>query len=235
MGEFEEEIKVIFPHESGVGVTSMIDVLIGQPFNPYTLTTPNASFVYYFVEINNKKYCLHLWDSIGQEKYRSLTKINFRDSNIVIFVYDVTNMSTFKELEFWIRMIKELLGEDFIGGIMGTKYDLYLKQKVSDEKAESFAKSHGMKLRLVSSKNDPNSIKKFIEELCYDYLCFKKQKILMNDKLIMQKDDEKGKKERKKKEKKVNKENINIDERKMHQLYKLNTNYIKTINKYYNY
>ena len=59
-------------------------------------------------------------------------------------------MCTFKELEFWIRMIKVILGEDFIGGIMGTKCDLYLDQEVSDEEAESFAKSHGMKLRLVS-------------------------------------------------------------------------------------
>ena len=235
MGEFEEEIKVVFPHESGVGVTVMIDVIFGKPFNTNSQATFSASFADYFVEINNKKYCLHLWDSSGKEKFRALNKIFFRESNIVIFVYDITSMSTFKELEFWIETIKELLGENFIGGIMGTKCDLYLDQEVSDEKAESFAKSHGMKLRLVSSEKDPTPIKKFIEELCYDYLCFKKQKILMNDKLIMKKDDEKGKKERKKKEKKVNKENINIDERKMSQLYKLNTNYIKTINKYHNY
>ena len=176
MDEYEEEIKVIFPYASGAGIIVMIDVIIGQPFNQIPFSTPNSSFVDYYIEINKKKYCLHLWDSTGQEKFRSLYKIFFKDSNIVIFVYDITNMNTFKELDSLISMIKELLGEDFIGGIMGTKYDLYLRQEVSDEEAESFAESYGMKLRLVSSKN-PIPIKNFIEELCYDYILFKNKLI----------------------------------------------------------
>ena len=75
MDEYEEEeIKVIFPHESGAGVTLMIEVLNHQPFNPYSQSTLTASFSDYFVEINNKKYCLHLWDSAGQENFRPIKK-----------------------------------------------------------------------------------------------------------------------------------------------------------------
>ena len=233
MDEYEEEIKVIFPHASGAGATSIIEVLIGLPFKEgRSMTTSSESFVNYFVEINNKKYCLNLWEIISQKACRPLTKIFLKNSKIVIFVYDITSRSSFEDLNNWIKDVKEILGNNYICGLIGTKSDLFLKKEVREEEAESFAKSQGMKLRFVSAKN-PIPIRKFIDELCYDYLCK-----FVDDKLIMKKYNKKDKKEKKKKEIKeikAKKENINIDERKILQLHKLNINYIKTISKYNNY
>ena len=53
------------------------------------------------MEIDDIKFIIKLWDTIGQEKYRQLTKLFFRDSKIVIFVYDITIAESFKGIESW--------------------------------------------------------------------------------------------------------------------------------------
>ena len=94
----KEEIKIIFLHPPGVGATNIISILNGQSFNPSESSTFNCSFVNYDITFNNQKYALHLWDTPGQEKYISITKLFIKGSNIVIFVYDITQRISLKEL-----------------------------------------------------------------------------------------------------------------------------------------
>ena len=169
-----EEIKVIFLHDVGVGTTNIISVLCGLPFSSSYLSTLSNYCLPYSVMIKGNKYLLNLWDTIGQEKLRPLTKIFIRNSEIVIFVYDITNQQTFKELDNWIVTAKEVVGDNAIFGIMGAKIDLIKNQKISDKEAIKFAQSKGMKLKYVSSKEDPKGIKDFIQELTNDYLLTKK-------------------------------------------------------------
>ena len=108
----DEEIKVILVGESGTGKTSLINVAMGMKFQEGTeLTTSSASFVTKIIKIGDKSYSLNLWDTIGQEKFRSLTKIFIKDSKIVIFVYDITNKRSFEELNFWFKTIHDVLGD----------------------------------------------------------------------------------------------------------------------------
>ena len=62
--------------------------------------------------VKKKKYNLEIWDTAGQEQYRSLTKIFINDSKIVIFVYDITNRESFNEIDYWVNTVKEKLGND---------------------------------------------------------------------------------------------------------------------------
>ena len=101
-----EEIKVIFLHESGAGASIIINVAIGLKFDIVPSTTSAYSKEYNFI-LNGKKYILFLWDTAGQEFFRNLTKIFIKDSKIVIFVYDITDSDSFKELNFWISTAKE--------------------------------------------------------------------------------------------------------------------------------
>ena len=80
----DQEIKVILVGESGTGKTSLINSAIGLPFKEYEVTTNAAGFVTKVIKIDGKSYSLNLWDTIGQEKFRSLTKIFMKDSKIVI-------------------------------------------------------------------------------------------------------------------------------------------------------
>ena len=162
--------KVIFIGETFVGKTNLIKVSLGKPFDPNPDTTWSASYVPKEFTYDNQKYSFNLWDTIGQEKYRALTKIFFKGAIIAIIVYDITKRKTFEALEYWYEQLKEQLGDDFILAIVGNKIDLYTKQEVSEEEGKNFAASKGAKFKLTSAKDNPLSFTQFLEELFQDYI-----------------------------------------------------------------
>ena len=91
MSDDDNGTKVILLGESFVGKTSLIRVSIGKKFNSSELTTYSANYSIKKFNYNGKDYIFNLWDTIGQEKYRALTKMFFKDSKIVILVYDNYN------------------------------------------------------------------------------------------------------------------------------------------------
>ena len=154
-----EPIKIILIGDSGTGKTNLITVSAGYEFNSNALTTRACSFIQKTFIKNNKEVKVNIWDTIGQEKYRSLTKIFVKESKIVIFVYDITNKKTFESLTFWKETINELLQDEPILGIVGNKMDLYVNEQISEEELEKFSK-----------KTDSTSFTKFIDELLDDFL-----------------------------------------------------------------
>ena len=168
-GGEEEEIKVILVGEMGTGKTSLINTAIGLKFQDKTASTTTNSIVNKKMEINDKTYSINLWDTIGQEKYRSLTKIFMKGAKIVILVYDITNYDSFKELNFWIESTKEILTEQPVMGIVGNKSDLFLKEEVKESEARQFAKDRGYEFSLTSAKNSAIFCE-FLEKLIKMYL-----------------------------------------------------------------
>ena len=166
----EQEIKVILVGESGTGKTSLINIAMGMKFVEGTeLSTSAATFVTKIIKIGGKSYTLNLWDTIGQEKFRSLTKIFIKDSKIVIFVYDITRIDSFKELNYWFKTIQDVLGDTAVLGIAGNKHDLFMKEEVKEEVAEKYAEDKGVPFKLTSAKN-PLSFNTFLEDLLKKYI-----------------------------------------------------------------
>ena len=163
-------IKVILVGDSGTGKTQLITVAAGFEFNSTSLTTTSCSYVQIKLQKNKKEYKINLWDTIGQEKYRSLTKIFLKDSKIVIFVYDITNRQTFESLIYWKKIIDDVLGPTPIFGVVGNKNDLYLEEKVKEDEGEAFAKSINAKFLYTSAKNESNAFVKFIEQILDDFV-----------------------------------------------------------------
>ena len=166
-------IKVILVGDSGTGKTQLITVAAGFEFNSTSLTTTSCSYVQIKLQKNKKEYKINLWDTIGQEKYRSLTKIFLKDSKIVIFVYDITNRATFDSLKYWKKIIDDVLGPTPLFGVVGNKNDLYLEEKVKEDEGEAFAKSINAKFLYTSAKNESNAFIKFIEQILDDYVAKK--------------------------------------------------------------
>ena len=117
---------------------------------------------------SSKQYILNLWDTIGQEKFRSLTKIFIKDSKIVLLVYDITRLNSFKELDFWYKMIRDILGDDIIVGVCGNKQDLFAREQVKEEEGRKYAEERNISFKLTSAKN-PLSFNKFLDELVKQY------------------------------------------------------------------
>ena len=166
-------IKVILVGDSGTGKTQLITVAAGFEFNSTSLTTTSCSYVQIKLQKNKKEYKINLWDTIGQEKYRSLTKIFLKDSKIVIFVYDITNRATFDSLKYWKKIIDDVLGPTPLFGVVGNKNDLYLEEKVKEDEGEAFAKSINAKFLYTSAKNESNAFVKFIEQILDDFVAKK--------------------------------------------------------------
>ena len=159
----DKEIKVILIGDSGVGKTNLINIALGLGFNAKQEATSAASFSRLNIKTETNNISIDLWDTIGQEKYKQLTKLFYNNSRIVIFVYDIASRITFEGLTFWINDIKEQIGNDYVAGVIGNKSDLYLEEEVKREEGDVLAKSINAEFLLISAKN--NERIKFIDFL----------------------------------------------------------------------
>ena len=166
MSDNKSEIKAILIGNPGVGKTNLINTCVGMDFDSQYNSTSSGSFRSKKLIIDNKLYILNLWDTAGQETYKAITKIFMKNSQIVIFVYDITDKQSFKDLEDWIEMCKQNLDpNEYISGIVGNKFDLYLKEEVPEKEARKYAEDKGMKFAYVSAKESPEGFEIFLKEL----------------------------------------------------------------------
>ena len=166
----EEVIKIVLLGESGVGKTNLINVSMGKEFQQNSDSSLSSSFVSSDYKVGNKVYTYVLWDTAGQESYRSLNKIFIKNTKIVIFVYSIENYKSFQELDYWVNIAKEELGDNSLYAIIGNKSDLYDEQEVKDEEAEKYAEEQNMKIKFTSALADAKGVKSFLNELISDYV-----------------------------------------------------------------
>ena len=152
----EKELKVILLGECGVGKTNIILRYLKDEFNEDTITTTNSTYTMKTVKKDDTTYRLNVWDTAGQEKFRSITKMFLQDASIIMLVYSITDKLSFKNLEFWYKTIIENCGTDIVIAIVGNKHDLYLDQEVDEEEAKNFAENKGIMYCETSCKDGIN-------------------------------------------------------------------------------
>ena len=169
--EVGDEIKVILIGNSGVGKTNLINIIMGNPFNEEQDATTASTFSGKNITIDKKKYKIFLWDTIGQEKFRQLTKMFFNGAKIVLFVYDVTNKESFEALPNWIKDVDEQIGPNYIRGVIANKIDLIYNEEVNQEEGKEFANSIKAKFLMTSAKTEsPKKFEKLLIELVKEYI-----------------------------------------------------------------
>ena len=142
--EDDEVCKVVLLGESGVGKTCIISRYINGTYEEDLMSTNGASYAsknLTFPKYDNKIIKFEIWDTAGQEKYRALNQIFYKDASICVLVYDVTNESSFKALqEYWYQQVKDSAPKNIVIGLAGNKCDLIEKEQVSENRAREFAK-----------------------------------------------------------------------------------------------
>ena len=115
-GEDGKQCKVVLLGESGVGKTSIISRFIDDVFEEGLETTTGASYAgknMVFKDYQNQVVNFEIWDTAGQEKYRALTQIFYKDASIAILVFDITNEESFEEIKnYWYDQVKESAPRD---------------------------------------------------------------------------------------------------------------------------
>ena len=149
--------KVVLLGESSVGKTCIITRFIDNLFQTDVITTTGASYAtksILYKDYHNKIIKFEIWDTAGQEKYRSLTQIFYKDATIAILVYDITSERSFEEMEnYWYKQIKEFAPPNIIIGIAGNKFDLFNEKKSRKKKQKNLRKKSEEFLGILQRKN----------------------------------------------------------------------------------
>ena len=182
-------VKVVLLGESGVGKTSIINQFTANKFNPKCNTSVSAQFTSKSISFpeSGKTIRFDIWDTVGQEKYRSLTKIFYKDAKIIILVYDITTEYSFNELkEYWYNETLNNTDGAPLYAVCANKYDLYQKATVKDEDGKQLAdKINAIFQNTSAASNTGINIlfehlgKKIIDPE-YDYKNTKKDNIILN-------------------------------------------------------
>ena len=138
----EIDCKVVFLGDKNVGKTTIINQYINNRFLDKVEPTFSACFYHKSLNINGTKINFDIWDTAGEEAYRSLTKIFLNKANICILVYDTTKEKTFENIKnVWYNLILDHLDkEEIIFVLVGNKNDLYDQQEISAQEANLYAK-----------------------------------------------------------------------------------------------
>ena len=148
------DAKVVLVGESGVGKTSIIKQFTAHSFDPDCQASISSQFSSKVVNINDTKKAIRfdLWDTAGQEKYRSLAKIFYKDARIIIFVYEITNKKSFEGLQnYWYQQVNSSCLPNVIFALVGNKNDLYNISEVNEEEAMKWADSIGAIFQTTSA------------------------------------------------------------------------------------
>lgn len=167
--EYDFQFKIILLGDSGVGKTAIITRYCKELFQEFDPTI-GVNFQQKYIEINNKKIKLAIWDTAGQEKFRTITRQFYRKVDGAILVYDLTDKNSLDDLErFWIPELNSNVTNDCQMLIVGNKCDLkedpQFKDKiVPKEEAENVARKYAT-LFVESSAKSNEGVQQAFEEL----------------------------------------------------------------------
>ena len=163
-------VKMIIVGSVNVGKTSLVTRYATGSFQEISKSTSNASFITKEKIVDGVKYEIKLWDTAGQEKYRSLTKIFIKDAKIAILVYAIDDKNSFDDLKIWLDIIQETNSNNLILGVAANKADLYKSALVTDDQGKKYAQQINAVWRSTSSLLDDCGIDELVDILFNQYL-----------------------------------------------------------------
>lgn len=108
------------------------------------------------VNIDGKQIKLQIWDTAGQESFRSITRSYYRGAAGALLVYDITRRETFNHLTSWLEDARQHSSSNMVIMLIGNKSDLESRRDVKREEGEAFAREHGLIFMETSAKTACN-------------------------------------------------------------------------------
>ena len=149
-------LKAILIGDASVGKTALLLKYIDGKFLENHIATIGVEYKEKIIKHNNIDIKLQIWDTAGQEIYRSLTRNFYRNADVFLFVFDITNEESYIHIKDWLKESEEDLGKNFKKILIGNKFDLNHKRKVDKERMTRFAQNNNMKCFETSAKEGNN-------------------------------------------------------------------------------
>ena len=182
--QYDLSFKMIVIGDAGVGKSCLTAKASKNIFEESYSATIGFEFLVFNVKLNDKVIKLQIWDTCGQELYRSLISSFYRNASLAMMVYAIDNMESFNHIETWLKEVKLQSNPDIKIFLIGNKSDLEENRKVTTEAAKTFKDENGIHyFSEASAKNGVNAKEVFIEaaKLLYgEHLKYKERKFDKN-------------------------------------------------------
>ena len=172
--QYDLSFKLIFIGDSSVGKSCLTTKAVKNEFEDYYQATVGFEFMTFNLKLNDKIIKFQIWDTCGQEIYKSLISNFYRNSSLAVLVYSIDNRESFIHIENWLNDLKSQANEDVRIFLVGNKADLEEERKVTKEEGEKYKLDYNLDLFMeTSAKTGQNARNVLIEAakiLYNDYL-----------------------------------------------------------------
>ncbi|KAI3852762.1 hypothetical protein MKW92_031147 [Papaver armeniacum] len=148
--------KYIIIGDTGVGKSCLLLQFTDQRFQPVHDLTIGVEFGAKMVTIDTRPIKLQIWDTAGQEAFRSITRSYYRGAAGALLVYDITRRETFNHLARWLEDARQHASPNMSIALIGNKCDLAHRRAVTKEEGEQFAKENGLIFMEASARTSQN-------------------------------------------------------------------------------
>ena len=190
--------------DSNVGKTSVVLRYTKNIFHDEFLNSIGVDFKSKDINIAGKKIKLQIWDTAGQEKFRTITTSYYRGAHAIAIVFDLTKRETYEHVKRWLNDINRFAKENVLKFLIGNKSDLVNERQVKYEEARLFAYQMKAMYFDVSAKKNENineffeaATKVFIIKYNNFFDMEENKKIVLNKKEVKDKDNNKKKAKKK--------------------------------------
>lgn len=163
--QFDYLFKYIIIGDAGVGKSNILLRYVYSTFKSDYQLTIGVEFGEKTVEIKGKIYKIQIWDTAGNEQFRSITRTYYKNSVCAIVVYDISRRETFDNVINWIEDCKLNSPKSVFIILVGNKSDLEEDRQVTTEEGEEFANRYGIRFFETSAKNSININEVFSESI----------------------------------------------------------------------
>ena len=172
--QYDISFKVIVIGDSGVGKSCLTTQAVRHNFEEFYTATVGFEFLTFNMRINNNVLKLQIWDTCGQEVYKSLISNFYRNSSLALILYAINNKDSFQHAETWLNDLKNQANPNVRVFLVGNKSDLEEKRVITKEEGERFKEEKNLdKFVETSAKTGENAQEVLLEaaKLLYkDYL-----------------------------------------------------------------
>ena len=179
-GPYDFMVKLLILGDSSVGKSSLMNRFCSEIFSSSHIATIGVDFKYKTIECESKRIKLQIWDTAGQEKYRSIVKTYYKGAMGIILTYAINDRKSFQNVESWMKQISTNAAQGIIVLLVGNKSDLS-ERVVEKAEGKRVAESYNISFFETSAKDGEN-----VQEIFHELARQIKNKILEDPTLLVE-------------------------------------------------
>lgn len=160
-----QKFKVIFIGDQSVGKSCILNRFMTDSFKEDYQATIGVDFQSKNIQVGGQEVSLLLYDTAGQEKFRSMIPMYIRGANIILLVYDISKKDSFNHIPEWVKSLTNINSEEVIFFVVANKIDLEEQREVTKEEGEKYAEQEGYIFQEVSAKSGDGFNELFFNKL----------------------------------------------------------------------